>query len=338
MRNLRKFCLTKPVRCASAALVMTTLLGACSTSSQRDMPGKITFERNNLYPEGIAWQKNTGAFLVSSLRQGEIGAVTPDGRYQKIVSDPELLSVIGIKYDGRQNRILACNSHPGASAVPTAKAPGSVSQLMVFDAKSGQRIAAHDLAALRPGVPHFCNDMTTDTEGNIYVTDSFVPIIYRVSPEGNASIFLEDPAFVSSDPGKAFALNGIVYHPDGYLLANHMALGKLFRIDLKTKQVSEVALGKKLEGADGMALIDSGTLAVVKNGLTGGEKEVVRLASRDGWKSASETGKAQVGDVTPTTVALAGSDVYVIDARLSELFDGKGPRSDRFSIHKARFD
>lgn len=338
MHNLGKSCVTKSVRCASVALIATAVLGACSTMSRSDMPDHITFERKNLYPEGIAWQKNTGAFLVSSVRQGEIGAVTPDGRYRRIVSDPELLSVIGIKHDSRQDRILACNSHPGATAMPTAKAPGSVSQLLIFDAKSGQRKAAHDLAALRPGVPHFCNDMATDPEGNIYITDSFVPIIYRVSPEGTASIFLENPAFASSDPGKAFALNGIVHHPDGYLLVNHMAMGKLYRVDLKSKQVSEVALGRKLEGADGMALIDSGTLAVVKNGLTGGEKEVVRLASRDGWKSASETGKARVGDATPTTAALAGSDVYVIDARLSELFDGKGPRSEKFLIHKARFD
>lgn len=338
MQNSGKICLMKIVRSASVASVVASVLGACSTLPQGGMPHEIAFERKNLYPEGIAWQQNAGAFLVSSLRQGEIGAVTPDGRYRRVVSDPELLSVIGIKYDGRQDRILACNSHPGASAVPTAKPAGSVSQLMIFDAKTGQKKAAHDLAALRPGVPHFCNDMATDTQGNIYITDSFVPLIYRVTPEGTASIFLEDPAFGSSDPGKSFALNGIVHHPDGHLLVNHMALGKLYKIDLTTRQVNEVALGRKLEGADGMALIDSSTLAVVKNGLTGGEKEVVRLASRDGWKSAVETGKAQVGDVTPTTATLAGSGIHVIDARLSELFDGKGPRSDTFYIRKARFD
>lgn len=328
----------KSVRCATSALAATVVLGACSTPLQREMPDQIAFERQNLYPEGIAHQADAGQFLVSSLRLGEIGAVTPGGQYRKLVSDPELLSVVGIKYDAARNSILACNSHPGASAVPTTKAAGSVSQLMIFDAKSGQRKAAHDLAALRPGVPHFCNDMATDPEGNIYVTDSFVPVIYRISPEGTASIFMEDPAFASSDPGKAFALNGIVYHPDGHLLVNHMAAGKLYKVDLKTKQVSEVALGRNIAGADGMVLIDPRTLAVVKNGLTGGDKEAVRLVSQDGWKSARETGRAQVGDVTPTTAALAGSDVYVVDARLSELFDEKGPRSRMFVIRKARFE
>jgi sugar lactone lactonase YvrE len=328
----------KTLKTSSIAMAVAAMIGACAAIPQKSLPDKIAFAREGLYPEGIAYQDDANEFLVSSLRLGEIGTVTPDGRYRRVVNDPDLLSVVGIKYDSKRKNILACNSHPGATTVETTKSPGSVAQLMIYEAGSGERKAAHDLAALRPGVPHFCNDMAIDPAGNIYITDSFAPVIYRVGPDGTASIFLEDPAFASPDPGKAFALNGIVHHPDGYLLVNHMALGKLLKIDLDAKQISEVNLTEKIPGADGMVLVNSSTLAVVRNGLTGDEQEIVRLVSQDGWKNANETGSVKVGAVTPTTATMARSDIYVIDARLSEMFDDKGPRSTTFVIHEAKFE
>lgn len=320
------------------SLVLPLFLAGCSTtgSGSHQLPDKLMFTRPNLYPEGIAFRADREEFLVTSLRLGEIGAVSRQGTYTKLVDDPDLLSVIGIKYDAKNRRILACNSHPGATSVKTDKAPGSVAQLMVYGS-DGTRQGAYDLAALRPGVPHFCNDMAVDGKGNVYVTDSFAPVIYRVTQDGQASVFMEHPAFASPDPGKAFGLNGIVFHPDGYLLVNHMALGKLLKVDLASRSVEEVGLERPIEGADGMVLINTSALAVVQNGLTGGPKQIVRLVTQDGWRNASLSGTSPAGEVTPTTAAVAGSQVYAIDARLSELFDGKGPRSSVFAIHKAEF-
>ena len=193
---------------SSVAFSLAAAVAACTMLPLRDLPDEVAFARENLYPEGIAYQPDAQAFLVSSLRLGEIGAVSMDGRYRKIVSDPELVSVIGIKYDKKRNSILACNSHPGVSAVTTEKPKDSVAQLMVYQATDGKRSAAYDLGALRPGVPHFCNDIATDPAGNIYVTDSFVPIIYRISAAGVASVLIEDPAYATAKPVQAFGFNG----------------------------------------------------------------------------------------------------------------------------------
>ena len=323
---------------SAVALSLAAAVAACSMLPHRDLPDEVAFARENLYPEGIAYQPDANAFLVSSLRLGEIGAVSLDGHYRKLVSDPELLSVIGIKYDKKRDSILACNTHPGVSAVKTEKPKDSVAQLMVYRATDGKRSAAYDLGALRPGVPHFCNDIATDPAGNVYVTDSFVPIIYRISADGVASVFIEDPAYATAKPVQGFGFNGIVYHADGYLLVNHQALGKLLKVDLNGRSISEVALSAPIPDADGMVLVDPNTLGVVKNGVTGGKKEIVRLVSKDGWKNAIETGSANVGDVTPTTATLIGTTPYVIDSRAIELFDGKGPRSGTFVIRKAQFN
>ena len=152
---------------SAVALSLAAAVAACSMLPHRDLPDEVAFARENLYPEGIAYQPDANAFLVSSLRLGEIGAVSLDGHYRKLVSDPELLSVIGIKYDKKRDSILACNTHPGVSAVKTEKPKDSVAQLMVYRATDGKRSAAYDLGALRPGVPHFCNDIATDPAGNV---------------------------------------------------------------------------------------------------------------------------------------------------------------------------
>jgi hypothetical protein len=49
------------------------------------------------------------------------------------------------------------------------------------------------------------NDLTFDTAGNIYITDSFSPVIYKVDTDYKVSILIQDPAFA----GEGFNLNRI---------------------------------------------------------------------------------------------------------------------------------
>ena len=72
------------------------------------------------------------------------------------------------------------------------------------------------------------NGITVDGAGNAYVTDSFSPVIYKIDPAGVATVFLTDDQFT----GAGINLNGIVYHPKGFLLAVKKNSGALYRIPL----------------------------------------------------------------------------------------------------------
>lgn len=43
--------------------------------------------------------------------------------------------------------------------------------------------------------------MTVDPAGNAYVTDSLSPLVHKVTPEGQASVFVEDPRLAGEGIG-----------------------------------------------------------------------------------------------------------------------------------------
>src|SRR5688572_28549228 len=102
--------------------------------------------------------------------------------------------------------------------------PRRLAGVGIYDLKTGKPLSYVDLGPLAEG-PHLMNGIALDPSGNAYITDSFSPVIYKVTAEGSASIFLRDERFA----GKAINLNGVVVHPDGYLLVIKKSDGALFK-------------------------------------------------------------------------------------------------------------
>ena len=177
-----------------------------ATSAEAD----IKFSDQELYPEGITYDVKADQFLVSSMRHGKIGRVGRDGVYHQFISDPKLVSSVGIHIDPGRNLLLVAISDPGVAVGTKKSTQAKLAGLAVYNLTSGKRLAYHDLGALSAGA-HFANDIAVDTKGNIYVTDSFSPIVYKINQQGKASIFVQSDHF----KGEGFNLNGIVYHPDG---------------------------------------------------------------------------------------------------------------------------
>ena len=79
----------------------------------------------------------------------------------------------------------------------------------------------------------FADDVAVDAEGNAYVTDAKGNKIWKVGVEGKLISIIRNPLFTSKEWYKNLVgLNGIVYHPDGFLIVIHTFSGNLFKIDL----------------------------------------------------------------------------------------------------------
>jgi DNA-binding beta-propeller fold protein YncE len=179
---------------------------AAPSAAMPSLPDVISFTKDALYPEGVDYDAKTNRFLVTSLHEGTVGTVSPEGNYQVLFQDDKMVSAIGIRIDNERDRVLVCNSDPGVSLHTQKETQGKLAGVAVFQLSTGKLIKYIDLASLSEGGGHFCNDIAVDGDGTAYVTDSFSPIIYKIDPDNNATILLKNDRF----SGKGFNLNGIV--------------------------------------------------------------------------------------------------------------------------------
>jgi sugar lactone lactonase YvrE len=287
-----------------------------------------------LYPEGIDYDAAGERFLISSMSRGTVTEVFEDGTFNLFIDDEEMISTAGIHIDTAGGRILVAGSDPGVGESTSEATLNATAVLGIYDLETGDRLHLVDVGALLPESEHFANDVAVDADGNAYVTDSFAAAIYRVDVDGNAAIFLQDETF----GGEGFGLNGIDYHPDGYLLAVTLNTGLLVKISPDSPEdFSLVELETPLLGADGINLTADGDL-VVNDGWFAGEgpPKVVILSSDDNWESAAISATVETR-YNVTTAALRDDEVHVIFGHTGELFDGN--RSYRtFEIVQIDFD
>lgn len=307
------------------ALLFSALV--CVAGEAAAAGGTIKFAEQELYPEGVAFDAKAGQFLVSSMRHGKIGRVDRDGTYHPFIEDGVLVSSVGLRIDPVKNRLLVAISDPGVAVGTNKDTQAKLAGLAVFDLKSAKRLAYYDFGKLSEGA-HFANDIALDDRGNIYVTDSFSPIVYKIGKAGKPSIFVRNELF----KGDGFNLNGVVFHPKGYLIVGKSNSGELFKISM-SGSVSKIALQQSLTNNDGLVLSPDGSLAVIQN-----SGEVSRLVSSDNWASAKMAGSSKPGLEFPTTGVLVGNSLYVLNAKLGELFDPKVQKSSDFSIRSVSFE
>jgi hypothetical protein len=298
-------------------------------TSDKTLPDVISFKKLALYPEGLEYDAKSNRFLVTSLHEGTVGTVTPDGHYQVLFQDSHMVSAIGLRIDMMRDRVLVCNSDPGASIHTKKENQGKLAGLAVFQLSTGKLIKYIDLGSLSKDGGHFCNDIALDEKtGTAYATDSFSPIIYKIDAEYNASILLKNDRFI----GKGFNLNGIVVK-DNYLVVAKDNEGVLFKVPLNDpEKFSEVKIPEKLVGADGLLWASDGSLIVIANANT---NKVFKLTSSDNWASAKIVNSVTTGQVFATTGVDINSNIYVLHAMLHILFNPKTKQHvETFEIHK----
>jgi Cu-Zn family superoxide dismutase len=285
-----------------AFLVAAPLSGhAADRVRSHALPGASAF------PESIGVDARTGMFYTGSLIDGTVyrGSLDSAEATAFLAAGTDgRTSVAGVKVDER-GRIWIADAFNG--------------RVLVYD-QDGRLL--HTFVLSGPDAPTV-NDIAF--AGDLaYVTDSARPFLYRldmrdVSEPGTTteSPWLDVSSSVSYSTGEGpfgVNLNGIVASPDGQtLLIVQTNTGKLFRVDVASRTISEVTVADaNLLFGDGLLRIGN-SLYVARNAAN----EIVRLGLGPDWQTAQR--EATISDAAfafPTALAAARGRLLITNSQL----------------------
>ena len=189
--------------------------------------------------------------------------------------------------------------------------PGAA-KLGIYSLSSGERLAMVDLTAAVENPPadarYFANDVTVSTAGTVFITDTRLSVIYKVDQYYQASVLID----FGMDSG--LFLNGIEYHPAGYLIAVSSQGGELIKIPLNApNRWSLVEVDFPATGGDGLVWANDGGLVSTSNNRSA----VMKYRSDDHWNSARLTGMASF-EGQGTTAAAVNDDIFVVQPHFAD--------------------
>ncbi len=284
---------------------------------------------DSIFPEGIAGNQLTGELFVGSAGRGGIQRIA-DGRAEWFVPPGErgLRAVVGLATDESRHRLLAVSQTFLVNGQFNSD-PRDLPEIIAFDTESHALIGRWEVPF--DGAPHFLNDIAVDRSGTAYITDSFSPTIWRLTPGAGAlERFVEHGAF---QPQAGFNLNGIVVTPDGSALIASIPgrNAAFFRIDLATREVSRVAVTGSHAGGDGLVFVTANRMLAVLNGLT-----VIQFNTDfSSATAAALTGSWGNSLDFPTTAAVAGNRLWVVNSQLDHyvpFFGVDQPHREPFTV------
>lgn len=330
-----------------AAAFVGALFFLASCASKGDVR-PAAFNSPDLFPEGIAYDAKTDTTFLSSVKYGGVFTLSDDGAVVPFIDDDaDLISTIGLTVDEGRRRLFAATGDLGLSVKTSPQLQMKLAGVAVYNIDTKERLAFIRLDRLYAGA-HLPNEIAVAKDGAAYVTDTFSPVVYKISADLSSSeVFAENAALWS---GEGVNLNGIEVLESGgknMLVVNKNNTGELFAISLADKKITRIALpeGTNIAGADGLIAADNATLIVPHNG--GNDGLTVLSLSADGLtattaqtigaKTLSAPGEASVTVAGktytlqsslplnfPTTITRVNASTFlVLNAYLGELFGGK---------------
>ena len=217
------------------------------------LPTRYVLPGDRVFPEGIAYHQASGSVFVSSTTDGTI--------FRGDDSDETLATFLAPGTDGRTTAVGLEVDDDGHLFV----AGGGTGFVWVYDGVTGALIERVSGGSS----PTFINDIAVDADGVAYITDSMSPVIYRVVPDGAGGYTLERWLQLAGTPivyTTGFNLNGIVVSSNSrYLFTIQTNTGKIFRIDIATKEIVQVDLGGAVFMAGDGLWIHGNALYVLQN-------------------------------------------------------------------------
>lgn len=242
---------------------------------------EIRLPGNDFFPEGITLDPVTNELFIGSIFNGTVVKVA-DGELNPVVfaqRAPAALQrgAVGLKVDNTNNLLWACDSNLGANI-----AGATLTGLSLADASV---VVTHEF----PGENDFCNDITFDAAGNLFVTETTVGQVFTIDAANlltpnSLELFLATPGIAANG---GFGANGLALTGGALFVANTTA-GTIVRFDPAAEDVAATetivnitegdVANTLLSGPDGLLALSDTEILVVENGLFGaGLNRLVKL-------------------------------------------------------------
>jgi len=264
------------------------------------------------FPESIT-STTDGTLYVGRLGDGGIVRVKARTAESTIFVQPGASgsrSILGVFADEASNTLWACSNDLSALGAP-ATGSDIGSALKAFDLKTGNG----KRSVLLPGSHAFCNDITVDAKGSVYVTDSANPTILKLSVgAAKFDVFAQDSAF--SAPQGGIGLDGIAFGSDGNLYVTTYTDGELLRVEVKDGRAGRITTlsgTHHLQFPDALRALGNISFLVIE-----GSGRLDRVVIRG---DAFAVTPIHDGFVTPTSVTRIGTTAWVSEGQLAFFFD-----------------
>jgi len=280
---------------------------------------RATLSDSTFWPEGVDYDPRTRRFYVTSVRHRTIAEIDANGKTRELWprGKSDLGALLGVRVDAARGVLWATTSGmpqmnhylPGDTAI------AALLRIRISDGTIERRWTLPVIAG-----GHVLGDLAVGPAGDVFMTDSNQPVLYRLRPFGDTLEAVRSPLFRS--------LQGLAPDPDGKSLFLADYSHGLLRVDLTTNAVTRLgdAPNSTSLGCDGIAW-DRGAIVAVQNGVT--PARVMRFVlnpERTRIERADVIDRNTSVADEPTIGTVVGREfVYVANGQF-EKYDDKGHR------------
>ena len=279
-----------------------------------------TLADSTFWPEGVDYDPRSGRYYLASVRHGTIAELRTDGSARELWPRRQrgIGAMLGVRVDTARGVLWATTtSLPQLEGFEPGDAP--IAALLRIRIADGTIERRWDVAPAPRG--HVLGDLAVAPNGDVWMTDSFEPVAYRLRAGGDTLERITSPLFRS--------LQGVAPAPDGrtVFLADYSR--GLLALDVATGEVTRLEDAAKLSsrGCDGIVLDVHGAIIAIQNGVAPARvmRFVIDPARRRVLTATVIDRNAAIAD-EPTIGTIAGDAfVYVANSQW-EKYDESGAR------------
>jgi sugar lactone lactonase YvrE len=275
---------------------------------------------STFWPEGVDYDARTKRFYVASVRHRTVAEVSADGRVRELWPRdlPGIGAMLGVRVDRAHGVLWATTSgiHQMEGYAPADSGIAALLRIRIADGAIERR---WDIAPSARG--HVLGDLAIASNGDVYLTDSTEPFMYRLRASADKLERIASPLFRSLQGVAPTADGRSVYIADYAhgLLVYDVASGRVTRLD--------DAPGSTSLGCDGIVIDTRGAIIAVQNGVSPARvmRFVVDRARRRVITATLLDRNLAIADEPTIGTVAGGRYVYVANSQW-EKYDEEGVR------------